>query len=119
MTKTTKQVNGGIAPEVMARLANDEADILAARAKVVPVKSEAVLLMELEIERLKAENQRLQSRPQTGLSLKISEKGALSIYGMGRFPTTLYVEQWERVLAHAEDIKAFIKANTSKLSRKE
>jgi hypothetical protein len=52
------------------------------------------------------------------LSMKVSDKGALSLYGMGRFPVTLYKEQWERVLGHADDIKAFIAANTNKLTTK-
>jgi hypothetical protein len=52
------------------------------------------------------------------LSLKVSEKGAVALYGMGRFPVTLYAGQWERVLAHSEEIKAFIEANRSLLSVK-
>lgn len=53
------------------------------------------------------------------ISLKVSEKGALSLYGMGRFPVTLYKEQWLTVLNKAEEIKAFITANDSKLKAKE
>jgi hypothetical protein len=52
------------------------------------------------------------------LSLKIGEKGGLSLYGMGRFPVTLYREQWERLLGHGDDIKAFIAANVDKLTTK-
>jgi hypothetical protein len=51
--------------------------------------------------------------------MKVSEKGALSVYGMGRFPVTLYKEQWLRLLAMAEDIKAFIEANNDHLKSKE
>jgi hypothetical protein len=51
--------------------------------------------------------------------MKVSEKGALSVYGMGRFPVTLYKEQWLRLLAMAEDIKAFIEANNHNLKSKE
>jgi len=51
--------------------------------------------------------------------LKVSEKGALSIYGMGRFPVTLYKEQWLRLLDMSEDIRAFIVANEGELKKKE
>lgn len=85
---------------------------------IIPVKTEAQLLMEVELERLKRENEALRNKPATGLTLKVSEKGALSVYGMGRFPFTLYVEQWEKLFAMAGEIKAFMKANGSRLSRK-
>jgi hypothetical protein len=54
-----------------------------------------------------------------GLSLKVSEKGGLSVYGLGRFPVTLYKEQWNKLLDMAEDIRSFIKANDSELKSKE
>ena len=88
-------------------------------APVIPVKSEAQLLMEAELDRLKRENESLRQRPTGGsLSLKVSEKGALSVYGMGRFPVTLYREQWERLFAAAKDIKAFIDGNSHRLKLK-
>ena len=72
-----------------------------------------------EIEVLQAENEALK-RPQRGkLSLRISEKGALSVYGMGRFPVTLYKEQWLKLLGIADEIKAFIEANGDRLKTKE
>ncbi len=74
--------------------------------------------MKAELERLRAENEALKGsavKPR----LKVSEKGAVSIYGMGRFPVTLYKEQWLRLLDMAEEIRAFIKANDSQLKRKE
>ena len=52
------------------------------------------------------------------LALKVSEKGALSVYGLQRMPVTLYVEQWERLLAYADELKAFAKANDKRLTRK-
>jgi hypothetical protein len=52
------------------------------------------------------------------LSFKVSEKGAVSVYGLGRFPVTLYVEQWSKLLSSAEELKAFIEANRSKLKTK-
>lgn len=72
-----------------------------------------------ELERLRAENQALKKTSAKGLSLKVSEKGALSIYGMGRFPVTLYKEQWTKLLDMADDIRTFIAANDDKLKTKQ
>jgi hypothetical protein len=74
-----------------------------------------------ELERLKAENAALKAaKPsRTSLSLKVSEKGGLSLYGMGRFPVTLYKEQWLKLLGYADEIQQFIKENESKLKTKE
>jgi hypothetical protein len=72
-----------------------------------------------ELERLRAENAALKKTTSKGLSLKVSEKGALSVYGLGRFPVTLYKEQWKRLLEMTDDIKAFIQANDSALKSKE
>jgi hypothetical protein len=75
--------------------------------------------MKAELERLRKENEALKSRGQKGLSLKVSEKGGVSVYGLGRFPVTLYKEQWTRLLDLAEDIRAFIKENDAKLKARE
>ena len=72
-----------------------------------------------EIERLRAENERLKNAKGGKAAMKVSEKGALSVYGMGRFPVTLYKEQWLRLLAMADDIRGFIEANNDKLKTKE
>jgi hypothetical protein len=72
-----------------------------------------------ELERLRAENEALKKRGRGSLSMKVSEKGALSVYGMGRFPVTLYKEQWLRLLNVADDIRAFIEANNDQLKAKE
>ena len=53
------------------------------------------------------------------MSFKVSEKGAVSVYGLGRFPVTLYYEQWQRLLGAADDLKAFIDENKDKLKLKE
>ena len=59
-------------------------------------------------------------QPKRGqLYCKVSEKGAISVYGLQRMPVTLYVEQWERLLAFSDDLKSFMKANNDKLKRKE
>jgi hypothetical protein len=75
--------------------------------------------MQAELERLRAENQALKKTSAKGLSLKVSEKGALSVYGLGRFPVTLYKEQWMKLLGMADDIRAFIQANDSQLKTKQ
>jgi hypothetical protein len=75
--------------------------------------------LQAEIARLQAENDRLKGRSERGITLKVSEKGALSVYGLGRFPVTLYKEQWRRVLGMATEIEAYIQENDSKLKTKE
>jgi hypothetical protein len=75
--------------------------------------------LKAELERLKAENEALKSRGARGVSLKVSEKGAVSVYGMGRFPVTLYQEQWLKLLDMGEEIRTFIKDNEGKLKKKE
>jgi hypothetical protein len=75
--------------------------------------------LKAELERLQAENAQLKARGKGSLSLKVSEKGALSLYGMGRFPVTLYKEQWLRILDSAAEIKAFLQENDSKLKTKD
>ncbi len=71
-----------------------------------------------ELERLRSENAALKQTSSRGLSLKVSEKGALSVYGLGRFPVTLYKEQWTKLLDLSDDIRAFIKANDGQLKAK-
>jgi hypothetical protein len=75
--------------------------------------------MKAELERLKAENAALKKTSAKGLSLKISEKGGLSVYGLGRFPVTLYKEQWSKLLGMADEIKAFLQANDAQLKTKD
>ncbi len=75
--------------------------------------------MQAEIERLKAENEALKTPTRGQISLKVSEKGAVSVYGLGRFPVTLYKEQWAKLLATAEQIKKFIEENDHRLKKKE
>jgi hypothetical protein len=72
-----------------------------------------------ELTKLKAENEALKKAGSRGISLKVSQKGAVSLYGMGRFPVTLYKEQWLKLLGMADEIKAFIEANNESLKSKE
>lgn len=78
--------------------------------------------MKAELEKLRAENEALKSQKSGArgtLSMKVSEKGALSVYGMGRFPVTLYKEQWLKLLGIADEIKKFIAENDDRLKTKE
>jgi hypothetical protein len=61
-----------------------------------------------ELERLRKENAALRKGASSGIRLKVSEKGAVSVYGMGHFPVTLYKEQWLKLLDMSDDIRAFI-----------
>jgi hypothetical protein len=79
--------------------------------------SEEALIAELA--KLKAENEALKKTSARGISLKVSQKGAVSLYGMGRFPVTLYKEQWLKILEMSDVIRAFIADNNSALKEKE
>ena len=72
-----------------------------------------------ELERLKAENEALKVKATHATSIRVSEKGGVSVYGLGRFPVTLYKEQWVKLLDMAEAIRAFIAQNEAKLKTKE
>ena len=76
--------------------------------------------MQAELERLRAENVALKeaSASRRSVYLKVSDKGGVSLYGLGRFPITLYVEQWETVLGMADEIRKFLGGNAGKLKRK-
>ena len=75
--------------------------------------------LQAELERLKKENAALKAQSSRGVSLKVSEKGGVSVYGLGRFPVTLYKEQWAKLLDMADDIRTFIKEYESKLKTKQ
>jgi hypothetical protein len=75
--------------------------------------------LEAEVERLRAENEALKKRSERSVSLKVSEKGGVSVYGLGRFPVTLYKEQWSKLLDMADDIRRFIKENDARLKAKD
>jgi hypothetical protein len=78
--------------------------------------------LKAELDRLRAENEGLKAAKASGkrpISLKVSEKGGLSIYGLGRFPVTLYKEQWAALLDIADDIRTFMRENDSRLKAKD
>ena len=75
--------------------------------------------LQAELDKLRAENSQLKQQASRGLSLKVSEKGGVSLYGIGRFPVTLYKEQWQKILAMTGDIETFIRENDHLLKTKE
>jgi hypothetical protein len=75
--------------------------------------------LKAEIEKLKAENEKLKKPSRGTISMKVSEKGGLSVYGLGRFPVTLYKEQWSKLLAVSNDILEFIEQHQDQLKTKE
>ena len=74
--------------------------------------------LKAELEQLRAENERLKSQRGRGMSLKVSEKGGVSVYGLGRFPVTLYKEQWTKLLDMRDEIRAFLKEHDADLKTK-
>ena len=80
----------------------------------------AKTLRQAELERLRNENAALKKGAATRVTMKVSEKSAaVSVYGMGRFPVTLYKEQWLKLLKMSDDIREFIAANEGQLKTKE
>jgi hypothetical protein len=75
--------------------------------------------LQAELARLRAENEALKQRRGASTSMKVSEKGAVSVYGLGRFPVTLYQEQWVKLLGMADEIRTFIAENKDQLKVKE
>ncbi len=75
--------------------------------------------MQAELARLQAENAALKSRTGRGVSLRVSEKGGVSVYGLGRFPVTLYKEQWTKLLDMSDEIRAFLRDHDAELKAKE
>lgn len=71
--------------------------------------------LQAEIERLKKENEGLKSGKSTGISMKVSEKGALSLYGLGKWPVTLYKSQWLRVAENIDKVLDFIEEHKNEL----
>ena len=74
--------------------------------------------LKAELERLRAENAALKKVGSKGVSMKVSEKGGLSIYGLGRFPVTLYKEQWTKLLDMADEIRTFLREHDAELKTK-
>jgi hypothetical protein len=75
--------------------------------------------LKAELERLRRENESLKKGAARGIRMKVSDKGAVSVYGMGRFPVTLYKEQWLKLLDMSQQIRDFIAENEAHLKTKE
>ena len=86
---------------------------------VTPVGTSTQEDLRAELERYKAENAALKQRNSKRVSIKVSEKGGVSVYGLGRFPITLYASQWTKLLDMADDILGFIHDHDSELKTKE
>lgn len=74
--------------------------------------------LQAEVERLKAQNEELRKKDNKEVTLKVSQKGGVSVYGLGRFPVTLYREQWDKLLAEKDNILQFIDDNADQLKVK-
>ncbi len=74
--------------------------------------------LEKELQRLRSENAALKAGQSSNLRFRVSEKGAVSVYGLGRFPVTLYQEQWDKLLGAVEELRAFMNANRDRLKKK-
>jgi len=77
------------------------------------------IALNLEIATLRAENARLMANKSPSSSIKVSTKGAVSVYGLGRFPVTLYTSQWESLFSKQQEITQFISNNKALLKQKE
>jgi hypothetical protein len=96
--------------------------VLDAVRDILPARKEHCMAddtVQAELERLRAENEALKGRAAKGINLKVSEKGAVSVYGLGRFPLTLYKEQWEKVLDMEQEIRTFMAEHAAELKTKE
>jgi hypothetical protein len=74
--------------------------------------------MQAELERLRAENEGLKARKKQEMRLQVSQKGAVSLYGIRRFPVTFYADEWDTILGMADEVRTFISQNESELKRK-
>lgn len=71
-----------------------------------------------EVEKLRAENEELKKTEKRGIRLQVSQKGAVSLYGIRRFPVTFYVDEWEKILGMADEIRTFSEEHMGELKRR-
>ncbi len=74
--------------------------------------------LKAELERLRAENEALKADASRDMRLQVSAKGAVSLYGLRRFPATFYADEWEKILGMADEIRSFIRQHGAELKRK-
>jgi len=103
-------------PRVARLQARPESTRIAITAKEIQMSDDD---LKAELERLREENAALKKGATRGVSLKVSEKGGLSVYGLGRFPVTLYKEQWVKLLDMSDEIRTFLKTHDAQLKTKE
>jgi hypothetical protein len=94
------------------------------RPSIVLISNARGIMAEPTYEELKAKLSQLEKEVETkkrsgDLIFKVGEKGGVSVYGLGRFPVTLYYEQWNRLLGAANEIKSFMEENKSRLKLKD
>jgi hypothetical protein len=106
-------------PQEMLAFAQHSTDLLSNQNFLTTGEFMAEEDLKAELERLRSENASLKKGAATGVRMKVSEKGAVSIYGMGRFPVTLYKEQWLKLLDMSSDVRNFIAENEALLKAKE
>lgn len=99
----------------MNSIVNPSKSELLAEIAALKAKQAEDQAMRAEIDRLKTENERLKAKSVRAVTLKISEKGALSVYGLGRFPVTLYKSQWTRLISSIPMVETFIKDHGAEL----
>ncbi len=87
--------------------------------ELVMGKAETMAELKAELAKLQQENEKLKTRGPASLRCKVGQKGGVSVYGLGRFPVTLYKSQWERLIGFTEDLKAFMAENEGLLKTKE
>ena len=85
----------------------------------VPAVSDTSADIRAEIEALRKENEALKNAANSPLKMKVSGKGAVSVYGLGKWPLTLYGSQWNKLMENVDAIKSFIGANAARLASKE
>ncbi len=96
---------------------NNNKALEAIKASIGNTDSQEVAELKAALAAAKAENEALQAKKSTG-GIKLTEKGGVSVYGLGRFPVTLYRSQWEQLFDRVDDIKAFIVKHQDKLAAK-
>jgi hypothetical protein len=74
--------------------------------------------MREELERLRAENEALKAKTTRERTLKVSQKGGVSLYGIRRFPITFYADEWDILLGMSDEVRAFIRENEGALKRR-
>lgn len=87
--------------------------------KVGHLSEEQFESLQRKLDAALVDNERLRRASQSKLNLKVTEKGGVAVYGLGRFPLTLYLSQWEKLFESIESIKAFVEANREQLTVKE